>query len=56
MKPLVGDEFQHHKINIERGWNRVGGLVMLATFLIDLHLGTSSHTVLPVGVPSKDPE
>jgi hypothetical protein len=56
MKTLVGDEIQHHEINIGRGWDRVGGSIMLVTCLTDLHLGASSHMGLPVGVPSKEPE
>jgi hypothetical protein len=54
MKPLVGDEIQHREINIGRGWDRVGVSVTLVTFLMDLRLGASSHTVLPVCVPSKE--
>jgi hypothetical protein len=56
MKPLVGDEIQHLKINIGRVCDRAGGSVTLATYLTDLCLGANSHTVLPVGVPSKEPE
>jgi hypothetical protein len=56
MKPLVGDEIKNYEINIGRGWDRVGGSVTLVTFLMDLHLGTSYHTFLPVGVPSKELE
>jgi hypothetical protein len=56
MKPLVGAEIQHHKINIGMGWDRIGVLVMLETYLIDLHLGTSYHMILPVAVPSKKPK
>jgi len=56
MKRLVGDEIQHREINIGRGWDRVGGSVTLVTCLMDLRLGASSHTVLPMGLPSKELE
>jgi hypothetical protein len=56
MKPLVDDEIQHRKINIGRGWDRLGGSVMFVTCLTELCLGASSHMVLPVGVPSKELE
>jgi hypothetical protein len=55
MKPLVGDEIQHREIKIGRGWDRVGGSVTLATFLMDLRLGASFHTII-VDLPSKEPE
>ena len=55
MKPLVGDEIQCHEIKIGRGGDRAGGSVTLATYLTDLHLGASFHTVI-VDLPSKDPE
>jgi hypothetical protein len=55
MKPLVGDEIQHHEINIGRGWDRVGGSVTLVTFLTDLRLGASFH-IVNVDLPSKEPE
>jgi hypothetical protein len=55
MKPLVGDEIQHRKINIGRGGDRVGGSIMLATCLTDLRLGASFHTV-NVDLTFKEPE
>jgi hypothetical protein len=55
MKPLVGDEIQHREINIGRGWDRAGGSVTLVTFLMDLCLRESFHTI-NVDLPSKDPE
>jgi hypothetical protein len=39
-----------------RGCDRAGGSVTLATCFTKLHLGAISHTILPMGVPSKDPE
>jgi hypothetical protein len=56
MKPLVCDEIQHHEINIGRVWDRAGASVMLGTCLMNLRLGSSSHMILPVGVPSNEPE
>jgi hypothetical protein len=53
MKPLVGDEIQHHEINIGRGGYRVGGSVTLATCLTDLFLGASFHAV-NLDLPSKE--
>jgi hypothetical protein len=55
MKPLVGDEIQHHEIDIERGGDRASGTAMMATYLTELHLGASFHTVI-VDLPSKEPE
>jgi hypothetical protein len=55
MKPLVGDEIQRRNINIGRGGDRSGGLVMLVTCLMELHLGDRFHTVI-VDLPSEDPE
>jgi hypothetical protein len=55
MKTLVGDEIQHHEINIGRGGDRVGGSVTLATCLTDLHLGAIFH-IVNVDLPSKEPE
>ena len=55
MKPLVGDEIQHREIKIGRGRDRVGESVTLATYLMDLRLGASFHSVI-VDLPSKDPE
>jgi hypothetical protein len=55
MKPLVGDEIQRREIKIGRGRDRVGGSVMLATFLMELHLGARFHAVI-VDLPSKEPE
>jgi hypothetical protein len=55
MKPLVGDEIQYHEIKITRGWDRVGGSVTLMTYLKNLHLGASFHTI-NVDLPSKEPE
>jgi hypothetical protein len=55
MKPLVNDEIQHRKINIGRGWDRVGGLVMLEIYLTDLFLGAIFHTII-MDLPSKEPE
>jgi hypothetical protein len=43
-KSLVGDEIQCREVNTRRGWDRVGGKVMLTTCLTDLHPGASSHT------------
>jgi hypothetical protein len=54
IKPLVGDEIQHREINIGRNWDRVGGSVTLVTYLTDLCLGSSSHTILPMCVLSKE--
>jgi hypothetical protein len=55
MKPLIGDEIQYHEINIGRAWDRVGGSVMLVTFLTNLCLGASFHTII-VDLHSKEPE
>ena len=55
MKPLVGDEIQHRKINIGRDWDRVGGSVTLETYLMELRLGASFHTII-MDLPSKEPE
>jgi hypothetical protein len=55
MKPLVGDEIQCHEMKIGRGGDRVGGSVMLVTYLTDLRLGASFHAVI-VDLPSKEPE
>jgi hypothetical protein len=54
MNELVGDEIQHHEINIGRGWDREGGSFMLVTFLMDLCLGASFHTINK-DLPSKEP-
>jgi hypothetical protein len=54
-KPLVGDEIQRREIKIGRGGDRVDGLVMLATCLIDLRLGARFHAII-VDLPSKEPE
>ena len=55
MKPLVGDEIQHHEINIGRGWDRAGRSVKLVTYLTDLCLGAIFH-IINVDLPSKEPE
>jgi hypothetical protein len=55
MKPLVGDEIQRREIKIGRGRDRVGGSVMLATYLTDLRLGAIFHAVI-MDLPSKKPE
>jgi hypothetical protein len=55
MKPLVGDEIQHHEIKIGRGGDKVGGSITLATCLMDLCLGAIFHAVI-VDLPSKEPE
>jgi hypothetical protein len=55
MKQLVGDEIQHHEIKTGRVRDRAGGLVMLATCLMDLRLGASFHTLI-VDLPSKEPK
>jgi hypothetical protein len=41
---LVGDEIQRRKVKARRGWDRLGGKVMLMTCLMDLDPGTRSHT------------
>jgi hypothetical protein len=56
MKPLVGDEIQHCKINIGRGWDKSSGSVTLLTYVMDLFLGIISHIFLPVRVPTKESE
>jgi hypothetical protein len=43
VKPLAGDEIQRHRINMKRGLDRAGGIVMLVTFIMDLHPSASSH-------------
>jgi hypothetical protein len=55
MKPLVGDEIQYREIKIGRGWDRAGGSVTLVTYLTNLHLGASFHTII-MGLPSKEPK
>jgi hypothetical protein len=55
MKPLVGDEIQRREIKIGSGGDRVGGSVMLATCLMDLHLGASFNVVI-MDLPSKELE
>jgi hypothetical protein len=44
LKSLVGDEIQRREINTRKGWDKVGGNIMLMTYLMELHPSASSHT------------